>query len=76
MDYQKVVEQVCGFCTANVLREIKMDEVQISDTELYSESWDEGLTSEEFLRAVKQMLRKKFDDIHCRTNMQPFDGIH
>ena len=26
------------------------------------EGWEEGLTSEEFLIAAKQMLRKKFDD--------------
>ena len=26
------------------------------------EGWEEGLTSEEFLMATKQMLRKKFDD--------------
>ena len=26
------------------------------------EGWEEGLTSEEFLMAAKQMLRKKFDD--------------
>jgi hypothetical protein len=25
------------------------------------DGWDEGLTSEEFLMAAKQMLRKKFD---------------
>ena len=35
---------------------------QKPDTELYPEGWEEGLTSDEFLTATKQMLWKKFDD--------------
>ena len=32
------------------------------DTELYPKDWEEGLTSDEFLAAARQILRKKFDD--------------
>jgi len=28
----------------------------------FPEGWEEGLTSDEFLMATKQILRKKFDD--------------
>ena len=36
--------------------------LQKPNTELYPEGWEEGLTSDEFLTATKQMLRKKFNN--------------
>jgi len=36
--------------------------VQKLNTALYPEGWEDGLSSDEFLTATKQMLRKKFDE--------------